>query len=189
MTRRQVGMAVSWVSDISRSSRDPAETPGCDGVAVRGFVTDCWKGRRGASVAARTPVVALAPGLPGGLRRDDERSSAADTGTNTDRQSRFPVRGRPRAAHAAVRRTRLGAGGTALLAAAGLLLAPAMLGSHGAYATWSATPTAAPPAVAAAAGEDCHARHKRNPRPDPALSVDAAKAARAVIVERRGPWT
>jgi hypothetical protein len=79
--------------------------------------------------------------------------------------------------------------GATLVGAGALTVGPAMLGGQGAYATWSAIPSSAPAAVAAAAGQDCYARHNHDGPPDPQIDRDAAHDATAVLVERRGQWT
>jgi len=77
--------------------------------------------------------------------------------------------------------------GAALAGAGALVVAPGMLGGEAAFASWSATPKAVPPAEATVAGEDCRTRY----RDDPTGVADrkVVDTAAIVLVERRGAWT
>ena len=78
--------------------------------------------------------------------------------------------------------------GAALVGAGALVVAPGMLGDEAAFATWSATPKAVPPAEATVAGEDCRARNMDDPTGvGPGRKV--VESADIVLVEGRGIWT
>ena len=79
--------------------------------------------------------------------------------------------------------------GAALVGVGALVLAPGMLSGQTAFASWSATATAVPPAEAAAAGQDCRTHWGPSGGLGPGSDPKVVETAGAVLVERRGAWT
>jgi hypothetical protein len=77
--------------------------------------------------------------------------------------------------------------GAAVVGAGALVVAPGMVGGEAAFASWSATPRAVPPAEATVAGEDCRTRYMDDP--SGVADRKVVDNAAIVLVERRGDWT
>jgi hypothetical protein len=77
----------------------------------------------------------------------------------------------------------------ALVGVGALVVAPGMLHSQTAYASWSATAKAITPAEAAAAGKKCQAQYAGPGGFGPGSDGKMVAQARTLLVESRGVWT